>query len=84
MLREEAVREYFMLGDNSSASMDSRLWWEIGPHLIPLGAEYQVGTVLEDQLLGKAFFVYWPAGYRPSWAGNIGLIPNFGRMRWIR
>jgi len=76
--------EYYMLGDNSSASKDSRLWWEIGPHLRHLDSEYQVGTVPGDQLIGKAFFVYWPAGYRPAWAAGIGLIPNFGRMRWIR
>ncbi len=76
--------EYFMLGDNSPASKDSRLWWEIGDHLVHQGKEYQVGTVPGDQLIGKAFFVYWPPGYRPSWASNIGLIPNVGRMRWIR
>jgi signal peptidase I len=76
--------EYYMLGDNSPASKDSRLWWEIGPHLQELGPEYQVGTVPGDQLIGKAFFVYWPAGYRPAWAPGIGLIPNFGLMRWIR
>ena len=76
--------EYLMLGDNSPASKDSRLWWEIGPHLKRLESDYQVGTVPEDQLIGKAFFVYWPAGYRPSWSPGIGIIPNFGRMRWIR
>ena len=84
MLRDGTAREYYMLGDNSPASKDSRLWWEVGPHLHPMGDEYQVGTVPEDQLIGKAFFVYWPAGYRPSWSPGIGLIPNVGRMRWIR
>ena len=91
MLRPDRIKdgrhydaEYFMLGDNSPASKDSRLWWEIGPHLTHLGQEYQVGTVPADQLIGKAFFVYWPAGYRPAWGGGIGLIPNFGQMRWIR
>ncbi|HOB74167.1 MAG TPA: S26 family signal peptidase [Phycisphaerae bacterium] len=76
--------EYFMLGDNSPASKDSRLWWEIGPHLVAMGPEYTVGTVSGDQLIGEAFFVYWPAGYRRPWAGNVGFIPNVGRMRWIR
>lgn len=76
--------EYFMLGDNSPASKDSRLWLEVGPHLRRLGLDYQLGTVPDDQLIGKAFFVYWPAGYRPAWASRIGMIPNFGRMRWIR
>jgi len=84
LLRDQPFGEYFMLGDNSPASKDSRLWWEIGPHLKALGQEYKPGTVPEDQLIGKAFFVYWPAGYRPDWSPGIGLIPNVGRMRWIR
>jgi signal peptidase I len=91
LLRPQRVRngktyaaEYFMLGDNSPHSKDSRLWESAGSHLIPLMDEYQLGTVPEDQLIGKAFFVYWPAGYRAAWTGGIGLIPNFGRMRWIR
>lgn len=76
--------EYFMLGDNSPGSLDSRLWWVIGPHLKYLGGEYQVGTVPEDQLIGRAFFVYWPAGYRSPLTGGVGLVPNVGQMRWIR
>ncbi|MBI4578745.1 MAG: hypothetical protein HY718_03530, partial [Planctomycetes bacterium] len=84
LLRDGDAREYFMLGDNSPGSKDSRLWWEIGPHLYHLGEQYQVGTVPEDQLIGQAFFVYWPGGYRRSWTADIGAIPNFGRMRWIR
>lgn len=84
LLREGQVNEYFMLGDNSPGSKDSRLWWEIGPHLLHLGDEYQLGTVPENQLIGQAFFVYWPSGYRRGWTADIGIIPNFGRMRWIR
>ena len=80
--------EFFMLGDNSAASKDSRLWTEVGPHLVERGEAYQLGTVPRDQLIGKAFFVYWPSGHRLSWLpgrlGNIGFIPNVGRMRWIR
>ncbi|MEK7710419.1 MAG: S26 family signal peptidase [Planctomycetota bacterium] len=84
MLREG---EYFMLGDNTAASKDSRLWDEVGPHLRDRGEAFQLGTVPRDQLIGKAFFVYWPAGYRIDWLpllDRIGIIPDVGRMRWIR
>jgi signal peptidase I len=76
--------EYFMCGDNSPESKDSRLWWKVGEHLEPRGKDYQLGTVPRDQVIGKAFFVYWPSGYRQDWAGGAGIVPNFGKMRWIR
>lgn len=84
MLREG---EYFMLGDNTAASKDSRLWDVAGPHLRDRGEEFQLGTVPRDQLIGKAFFVYWPSGYRVDWLpilNRFGIIPDVGRMRWIR
>jgi signal peptidase I len=86
LLREH---EFFMLGDNTSASKDSRLWDQIGPHLVERGEAFQLGTVPEDQLIGKAFFVYWPSGHRLEWLplpglNRLGLIPDVGRMRWIR
>lgn len=74
--------EYFVLGDNSPASEDGRLWSYYGDHLKLRGEAYQIGTVPEDQLIGKAFFVYWPAGYRPAFV-QWGVIPNVGKMRWI-
>ena len=79
--------EYFMLGDNSAASQDSRLWLTVGPHLTDRGEDYQLGTVPADQLIGKAFFVYWPSGLRIPWLpplDRIGIVPDVGRMRWIR
>ena len=81
--------EYFVLGDNSPQSADSRLWIEVGSHLRRRGRDYQLATVPEDQLIGRAFFVYWPAGHRTSLIPvpplqRIGWIPNVGRMRWIR
>lgn len=74
--------EYFVLGDNSPASEDGRLWSYYGDHLKLRGEDYQIGTVPADQMIGKAFFVYWPAGYRPAFV-QWGIIPNVGRMRWI-
>jgi signal peptidase I len=79
--------EYYVLGDNSPASQDSRLWNIVGPHLKERGDSYQHGTVTEDQLIGKAFFVYWPNGYRIHSLPvlrSFGIIPNVGEMRWIR
>jgi hypothetical protein len=34
-------------------------------------------------MLGKAFFVYWPAGFKP-FGLPIRAVPNFGDMRFIR
>ncbi len=80
--------EYYVLGDNSPQSADSRLWDVVGYHLRRRGEEYQLGTVPEDQMIGRAFFVYWPSGLRtdllPGPLRQVGWIPNVGRMRWIR
>jgi len=82
---EKAIQEYYCLGDNSPLSKDSRLWNEVGPHLRDRLAtgEYQLGTVPADQMIGRAFFVYWPAGY-PLFFEKLPLIPNVGDMRLIR
>jgi len=79
--------EHFMLGDNSPASQDSRLWTQPGDYLLERGVDYQIGTVPADQLIGKAFFVYWPSGHRLHWLPvlkDFGVIPSVGKMRWIR
>ncbi|MFO0971968.1 MAG: S26 family signal peptidase [Phycisphaerae bacterium] len=75
--------EYFVCGDNSPASKDSRLWWENGDFVKRRGDAYQRGTVPADQLIGQAFFVYWPGGHRLGERG-LPVIPNVGRMRVIR
>ncbi len=81
--------EFFMLGDNTAASKDSRLWDQAAAHLRDRGEAFQLGTVPRDQLIGKAFFVYWPSGHRLSWLPSLGswhwpIVPDVGRMRWIR
>lgn len=72
--------QFLMLGDNSAASKDSRLWVE-GP---------QVDRQL---LIGKALVIFWPHPWPASWSiplrfGSSELRlpfwPNFGRMRPIR
>lgn len=77
--------DYFCCGDNSPQSKDSRLWWEVSPMLKARAGEsaYQLGTVPGDQMIGRAFFVYWPSGIRLM-AGMPAVIPNVGMMRIIR
>ncbi len=73
--------EFFTLGDNSLLSSDARCW--DAPIEIPGEKLFaQSGRVPRRFMLGKAFFVYWPAGFRP--AGSMpGIVPNFGEMRFI-
>jgi hypothetical protein len=80
--------EFFALGDNSRESADGRVWPAVFPALDDLGT--RPGIVPRRYLLGKAFFVYWPAGYRPTSNENVPLlkdlplVPNTGEMRMIR
>lgn len=80
--------EFYMLGDNSSSSLDSRLWTSAAPSLRLLsesGQEmYTLGTVPRYAMMGRAMFVYWPSGFRPPGLTNLPLVPNVGKMRFIR
>jgi len=74
--------EFFACGDNSPQSLDSRLWTE--PGIGNSQAEYPLGIVPRDYLIGQAFYVYWPGSYKTKPRGkSIGFIPNVGKMRWI-
>jgi len=75
--------EYFTCGDNSLMSSDGRYWRQ--PINLP-GEDLvaDAGRVPGRFLLGKAFFVYWPAGYKPVPGESVpAIVPNFGRMRFI-
>jgi signal peptidase I len=73
--------EFFVMGDNSQISGDGRYWTE--PIDLPWeDLHIEAGRVPARFMLGKAFFVYWPAGYRPM-ESLPALAPNFGDMRFI-
>jgi len=89
--QRDDLDEFFCLGDNSPQSLDGRSWYLAGPTLRLYDEDgnfqYQLGTVPRYSLIGKALFVYWPAGFRfPGLPGLPGfpIIPNVGRMRLIR
>jgi len=72
--------QFFVLGDNSPASKDGRMWTSVDPWV---AEEFDptVGVVDGDLMMGRAFFVYFPA---PEKAFGKVPVPNFGKMRFIR
>ncbi len=74
--------EYFTMGDNSQLSWDARCW-QTGPNLPGEGLDVLPGRVPGRFMLGRAFYVYWPAGYKATdWLPSF--VPNFAGMRLIR
>lgn len=74
--------QFFMLGDNSQASLDSRLWGR--PHeLIAEQIDDTPFVVNRKLLLGKAWVVYFPAPH-PITEKGVNIVPDFGRLRYIR
>ncbi len=74
---------FLMLGDNSAASRDGRVWGRPHP-LIGVRFESEEPFLVHRRLLlGKAWSVYLPS---PMPFGDEGrnLIPDFGRLRFIR
>ncbi len=85
--------EFFVLGDNSALSADARMWTGRDGESLHLSGAVDLiedeslwaepGRVPGRFLMGKAFFVYWPAGYRLFFPTAPDAIPNFGKMRFI-
>ena len=81
------LNEFFCLGDNSPQSLDGRGWVLAAPTLrlfVNGKFQYQLGTVPRYNMIGRAIFVYWPAGFRVPGLPGLPIIPNIGRMRLIR
>ena len=74
--------QFLMLGDNSPFSSDSRLWGSPAP-IVAAQIDDAPFIVNRKLLLGKAWVVYFPAPY-PLRDGGRAVIPDFGRLRFIR
>lgn len=72
--------QFFMLGDNSPSSRDSRMWDMVDPW-VAATKDDRIGVVPRELMMGKAFFVYFPSPHQ-----NLGPIPmpDFGRLRFIK
>lgn len=73
--------EYFVCGDNSPNSFDSRLWNT--PGIGNNGKTFRTGIVPREYMIGKAIFVWWPAGFLPAEKFPFAVIPNPMDMRFI-
>lgn len=80
-----AEDQFFMLGDNSSASKDGRAWGT---------PEEPIHHVDRRLLIGRALVVFWPhavptpwnvkVAERCGWELRLPCLPNFARMRFVR
>ena len=76
---DPASDQFFMMGDNSPSSSDSRLWQNLSTgkymHYVP-----------RNLLVGKALFIYWPHSFDkiPGTGIPFPFFPNFSRMGFVR
>lgn len=70
--------QFFVAGDNSPNSLDGRQWDTPDPWVYAK-IDGTIGVVPRDLLIGKAFFVYFPALHKEKRVP----VPDVGRMRFI-
>ncbi|MCX5658238.1 MAG: signal peptidase I [Planctomycetota bacterium] len=82
--KELGADEFFCMGDNSPRSHDSRFWQTVNPwiRLRMFNEVERRGVVPRKLMIGRAFFVYFPAPFGWSPTSNP-VFPNFGEMRMI-
>jgi hypothetical protein len=73
--------EFFMFGDNTTDSLDSRLWNLDG--IGNNGITYRQGVVPREYLVGKAWLVVLPGWHRPYKNFPFSIVPDMGRLRFI-
>ena len=72
--------QFMMAGDNSAYSLDGRLWGN-PDEFVAAQFDESPFVVHRNLLIGKAWSVYWPAVNK---LGPLPIIPDFGRIRFIR
>lgn len=74
--------QYFTCGDNSPMSSDARAWTSVD-RWVEKSIDPSIGVVNQRLMVGKAFFVYFPAvRSRSVFGANLPMVDS-GRMRWI-
>jgi signal peptidase I len=76
--------QFMMCGDNSQMSLDSRLWGRPHPLITTQIGDDTPFVVNRELLLGKAWVVYFPATFSIKEDGGLPVVPDFGRLRFIR
>ena len=77
---------YYMLGDNSANSTDSRLIDSVDPWVRAfIDEDLPIGVIPREFMMGRAVICFWPATHNARLGNaNLPFIPDFGRMRFIR
>lgn len=72
--------QFFVCGDNSNDSHDSRSWEIRG--IGNNGATFDMGVVPMEYMMGKAVMVYWAQAFCPT-PTMPAMVPNFNNLKVI-